>query len=124
MLAALAGVVAGALPLLFVSLEAGELDVFLVGVAIANSFPFGLLIALTGQLSGVARWLALALSFGAQALAYYDVLRPDQTDGQAALAFLFLPFYLTVLVFLVWAIDALGQAFRRRIRRERRSPLV
>lgn len=106
---------ASALPLLF--LGEGGLDGFVAGLVVVQLAPFALLVALADRLSVVARWLALGVPLVLQALAYYEVFRPDQRDGQAALVFLFSPFYLTVLVLIVWIVDVLVQVLGRRIRR-------
>ena len=63
----------------------------------------------------MARWLALGLLVGLEALVAYEFMR--SSDGQAGLIYLFLPFYLIVLVLLVWAGDVLVRATRRRLRR-------
>ena len=63
----------------------------------------------------MARWLALGLLVGLEALVAYEFMR--SSDGQAGLIYLFLTFYLIVLVLLVWAGDVLGRALRRRLHR-------
>jgi len=58
-----------------------ELVPFMVGVTVFAFQPFGLLVALAGtspQSVGGAAWPCASLN----ALAYYEIFRPDQTDGQ------------------------------------------
>ena len=76
LVACLAGF-ASALPLL---LGKGGIDSFVIEVAAGPFVPFALLMVL-GRLSLAARWLGLAVAFVLQALAYYEVVRPGQSEA-------------------------------------------